>query len=104
MRFDQPVVCKNCLENIHEKYLSNSTCDPEKSVRLNYFQAASEYISELDCYDHDVDLKLRPFGGQIGNDNSSLNKYLKVSQILHLHAILHDAGGFTYEIYNQGPG
>ena len=96
MRFDQPVICRNCLENIHEKYLSIST--------FKLFPAASEYLSELDCFDHDIALKLRPYGGIIGIDNSSFDKYLKVSKVLRLHAILHDAGGFIYEIYNQGPG
>ena len=75
MRFDQPVVCRNCLENIHKKYLSISTCYPEKSVSLNYFLAASEYSNELDCFDHDIALKLRPYGGLIGIDNSSIDKY-----------------------------
>ena len=89
MYFDQPVVCRNCLENVHEKYLSISKCYPEKSVRLNYFLAASEYFSELDCFDQVIALKLRPYGGLIGIDNSSIDKYLKVSKILRLHAILH---------------
>ena len=79
MRFDQPVLCRNCLENIQDKYLSISTSYPEKSVRLNYFLAASEYFSELHCFDHDIALKLRPYGGLIGIDNSSLGKYLKAS-------------------------
>ena len=104
MRFDQPVLCRNCLENIHYNYLSISTSYPEKSVRLIYFLAASEYFSELDCFDHDIALKLRPYGGLIGIDNSSLDKYLKVSKILRLYAILNDAGGFIYDIYNEGPG
>ena len=104
MRFDQPVLYRHCLETIHDKYSSISTSYPEKSVRLNYFLAASEYFSEFDCFDHDIALKLRPHGGLIGISNSSLDKYLKVSKILRLHAILHDAGGFIYEIYNQGPG
>ena len=104
MRFDQPVLGRICLEKNHDKYLFISKSYPEKSVRLNYFLAASENFSELDCFDHDIALKLRPYGGLIGIDNSSLDKYLKVSKILRLHAILHDAGGFIYEIYNQGPG
>ena len=103
-RFDQPVFCRNCLENIHDKYLSISTSYSEKSVRFNYFLAASEHFSELDSFDHDTALQLRQYGGLIGIDNSSLDKYLEVSKILRLHAILHDAGGFIYEIYNQGPG
>ena len=104
MRFDQPVFSRNCLKNIHDKYISISTSYPEKSVRFNYFLAASEFFSELDSFDHDIALKLRSYGGLIGIDNSSLDKYLKVSKILRLHAILHDAGGFRYEMYNQGPG
>ena len=59
MRFDQSVNSRNCLQNIHEKYLSISAFYPEKSVRLNFFLAASEYFSELDCFDHDIALKLR---------------------------------------------
>ena len=78
MSFDQPVLCRNCLENIQDKYISISTSYPEKSVRFNYFLAASEYFSELDSFDHDIALKLRPYGGLIGIDNSSLDKYLKV--------------------------
>ena len=107
-RFDQPVNCRNSLQNINEKYLSITilSCPsyPEKSVRLSYFLAASEYFSELDCFDHDIALNLRPNGGLIGIDNSSLDKYLKVSKILRLHAFLHDAGGFIFGTYNQGPG
>ena len=104
MRFDQPVLCRKCLKNIHDKHLSISTSYSEKSVRFNYFLAASEYFNELDSFDHDFALKLRLYGGLIGIDNSSLDKYLKVSKILGLHANLHDAGGFIYEIYKQGPG
>ena len=46
-------------------------------------------------------LKLRPYGGIIGIDNSSVDKYLKISKVLRLHAILHDAGGFIYERYSS---
>ena len=100
MHFDQPVVCRDCLENIQEKHLSIFTCYlAEKSVRLNYFLAASVYFSELACFDHDIALKLRPYGGLTGN--SSLDKYQKVSKNVRLYAISHDAAGFIYEIYNQ---
>ena len=104
MRFDQPVVCRNCLENIREKYLSISKCYLKKSVRFNHFLAASEYFSDLDCFDHDIALKFRPCGGLIGIENSPLDKYLKYQKFLFLHAILHDSGGFIYEVYNQRPG
>ena len=74
MRFDHPVVCGNCLKNIHKRYLSISTSYPEKSVRLNFFLAASENFSELDCFDHETALKLRPYGGLIGIQNWFLDK------------------------------
>ena len=102
MLFDQAVVCRNCLENIHEKYLSVSTSYPEKSVRLNYFVAASEYLSQLDFFDHDIALKLRPYGCLTGINHSAFDKYLRIPKKLNLHAILHDAGGFLYGIYKRG--
>ena len=49
-------------------------------MRVNDFLRASEYFSELDCFDHHIALKLRPYGGLIGIENSSLDKYLKVSK------------------------
>ena len=42
--------------------------------------------------------KLKAYAGIIGIDNSSLDKYLKISKSLRLHAILDDAGGFIYKI------
>ena len=89
---------------MHENYLSVSSLYPNNSVRLNYFLATSAYFSEIERSDSDIALKLRPYGGIIGIDNSSVDKYLKILKVLRLHAILHDAGGFVYEIYNQGPG
>ena len=59
----------------------------KKSVRLNYFLAASVYFSELDSINHDIALFLRLYGGLIGIDNSSLDKYLKVPKSLRLCAI-----------------
>ena len=49
-------------------------------------------------------LKLRPYGGLIGIDNSSLDKYFKSYKILRLHAFLHDASGFVFEYSEKGPG
>ena len=51
---------------------------------------------------YDVAIKLRPYGGLIGIDDSSLDKYLKYSKILRLHAIFHDAAVFVDEVYNTG--
>ena len=55
--------------------------------------------NDLNC---DVAVKLEPYGGLTGIDDSSLDKYLKDSKILRLHAILLDAAGFVDEIYNTG--
>ena len=52
---------------------------------------------------YDVAIKLRAYGGLIGIDDSSFDKYSKDSKILRLHAILHDAAGFVDEVYNTGP-
>ena len=104
MRLEKPIVRRNCLKKIHKNYLSVSSIYPNNSVRLIYFLAASEYLSEIEVFDFDLALKLMPYGGIIGIDNSSVDKYRKISKILRLHAILHDASGFIYEIYNQGPG
>ena len=101
MRLEKPIVCRNCLNKIHENYLSVSSLYPNNSVRLNCFLATSAYFSEIEGFDFDIALKLRPYGGIIGIDNSSVDKYLKISKVLRLHAILHNAGGFIYEIYNQ---
>ena len=54
--------------------------------------------------DLDIAMKMRPYGGLIGIDNSSLDKYFKSYKILRLHAILHDASGFVFEYSEKGPG
>ena len=104
MRLEKPIVRRNCLNKIHENCLLVSSLYPNNSVRLNYFLATSAYFSEIEGFDFDIALKLRPYGGIIGIDNSSVDKYLKISKVLRLHAILHDAGGFIYERYKQRPG
>ena len=48
-------------------------------------------------------IKIRPYCGLIGIDNSSLDKYFKSYKILKLHAILHDASGFVFESNEKGP-
>ena len=104
MRLEKPNVCRNCLNKIHENCLSVSSLYPNNSVRLNYFLASRAYFTEIEGFDFEIALKLRPYGGIFGIDNSSEDKYPKISKVLRLHAILQDAGGFIYEIYNQGPG
>ena len=104
MYFDKRIVCRYGLKNIHEKYLLLATTYPNNSVRLNYFLAESEYFSQNENFDYDNALKLRPYGGLIGIDNSSLDSYLNNSKILRLHAISHDAGGLSQELYTEEPG
>ena len=104
MRLEKPIVYRNCLNKIHENCLSVSLIYPNNSVRLNYFLATSEYFSEIAWFGFDIALKLTPYGGIIGLGNSSLDKNSKLSKFLRLHAVLHDADGFIYETYNQGPG
>ena len=47
-----------------------------------------------DNINYDIFFKLRPYGGLIGIDKTSLDKYLKKSQCLQLRVILHDAAVF----------
>ena len=92
------------LKIIHEVYTSLKQTYPDNSNRRNYFLAAcSLFFVSSDNLNYDILIKLRPYGGLIGIDNSSLDKYLKNSKILRLHAILHDAAGFIHEFYQQGP-
>ena len=60
-------------------------------------------FNESTDFDYDIAMKLRPYGGLIRTDNSSMDR-LKDSKILRLHAILHDAAGYIQENYKQGPG
>ena len=93
------------LQIIYEIYLTVKKIYPENSDRRNYFLAACSlfFFSSKNDLNYDVAIKLRPYGGLIGIDDSSLDKYLKDSKILRLHAILHDAAGFVDEVYNTGP-
>ena len=93
------------LKIIHEIYTSLKQTHPDNSNRRNYFLAACFlfFFASPDNLNYDILIKLRPYGGLIGIDNSSLDKYLKNSKILRLHAILHDAAGFIHEFCQQGP-
>ena len=63
------------LKNIHEIYLEIKNNYPKYDEWSPYFLAACQYL------DPDIDLqatlKLRPYGGLIEIDNSSLDKYFK---------------------------
>ena len=89
------------LKNFYEIFDQIKLDNPEYSERFVYFLAACL------CLDPDINLeivlKLRPYGGLIGIDNSSLDKYLKSYKFLRLHAISHDASGFIAEHSQKGP-
>ena len=104
MHLEKPVLGSSDIIRIQEIYTEIKNKFPDKSVRLIYFVPACEYFSGLNNFDYEIALKLRPYGGIIGIDNSSWDKYLKRFKMLRLHAILHDAAGFTYEFYELGPG
>ena len=90
------------LKSIHELYLEVKKEYSGYSERYRYFLATCFYLDpDLDL---DIALKLRPYGGLIGIDNPTLDKYFKSYKILRLHAILHDASGFVFEHSEKGPG
>ena len=105
MKLGKCIVTSKGLEIIHEDFITWKKTYPEIANRRNYFLAACSlfFISTTNDITYDVAIKLRPYGGLIGIDNSSLDKYLNDSKILRMHAILHDAVGFVHEVYNTGP-
>ena len=92
----------NDLKKLQENYEEVSLYYKAMECRKKYFLAACQlFYPEID---YEIALKLRPYGGLIGIENSRLDNYLKVSKVLRLHAILHDAAGFIRGHYGQGPG
>ena len=89
------------LKTINEIYELIKTEYPEHSERFLYFLAT---CLQLDPdVNLEIALKLRPYGGIIGFDNSSLDTYLKSFKVLRLHAILHDASGIIAKYSQKGP-
>ena len=105
MKLEKRRVTSKDLENIHEIFITLKKTYPENTNRRNYFLAACSlfFFSTTNDINNDVAIKLRPYGGLIGIDISSLDKYLNDSKILRMHAILHDAAGYVREVYNSGP-
>ena len=62
------------LMNIHEIYEQIKVDCPDYSERFVYFLAACLYLDP--DINLEIVLKLRPYGGLIGIDNSSLDTYL----------------------------
>ena len=90
------------LKKLHEIYQDVRVEYPNYSCRFQYFLAGCRLIDS--DFDLDIALKLRPHGGLIGIDDSKLDKYLNHNKVLRLHAVLHDATGFMYELCRKGPG
>ena len=89
-------------KKIHEIYLEMRNNYPKYGEWFPYFLCACQFL-DLDI-DLEATLKLRPYGGLIGIDNSSLDNYFKSFKILRLHAILHYASGIIAEYSHKGPG
>ena len=70
------------LKIIHENNLFVREVYPEYSERYLCFLATCLHLDPI--IDLNIALKLRPFGGIIGIDNSSLDKYFKSFNILSL--------------------
>ena len=68
------------LKIIHEIFTSLKQIYPDNYNRRNQFLATSSlFFVSSDNLNYDIVIKLRPYGGLIGIDNSSLDKYLKDS-------------------------
>ena len=89
------------LKTVHEIYNLIKTDYPEHNEIFLYFLATRLHLDP--DVNLEIALKLRPYGGIIGIDNSSLDTYLKSFKKLRLHAILHDASGFIAEYSQKGP-
>ena len=55
-------------------------------------------------FDHDIAVELRPYGGIIGIESSSLDNYFNFFVILILHDLLHEAASFVHEFRENKPG
>ena len=74
MLFTKPVITTKDLEIIRETNLSLQNICPENSVRRNYFSASCSLFNESSDFDFDNAMNLRPYGGLIGIDNSSMDR------------------------------
>ena len=92
-----PTIATVDIKTIHEIYKLIKTDYTENNERFLYFSATCLHL------DPDVSLEialnLRPNGGIIGIDISSLDGHLKSFKVLRSHAIPHDASGCQ-----KGPG
>ena len=90
------------LKAIHKIYKELKKEHSQYGERFLYFLAKCQYLDpDLDM---DIAMKMRPYDGLSGIDNSFLDKYFKSYKIFRLHAILHDSSGFVFEYSEKGPG
>ena len=103
MKLQKSRIASIDLKIVHEIYTSLKQTYPDNSNRRNSFLAACSFFVSSDNLNYDILIKLRPYGVLIGNDNCFLDKYLKNSKFLRLHAVLHDAAGFIHDLHLEGP-
>lgn len=89
------------LTKIHQNFSRIQASQPYFSKRRSYFLATCQYFDPNISLE--VALKLRPYGGLIGIENSRLDGYLNGSKVLRLHAIIYDAAAFVWEFSKTGP-
>ena len=92
------------LEKTLQTFLVVSIVFSQQPKRSRYFLATCRYFSQPEIFYFGIALKLCANGGLSAIGNFSWEKYLNNSNILRLHAVLHDAGCFIQELYNVGTG
>ena len=63
------------LKDIHKIYKELKNDYTQYGERFLYFSATCQYMDP--DLDFDIAMKMKPYGGLIGIDSSSLDKYLK---------------------------
>ena len=105
MYCQSPIFNLSDLVKIQEIYENIVIEYPAISTRRRHILATCQYFSsECEEFDINIPLKLRPYCGLIGIDDSSLDSYLHDFKILRLHAVIPDAAGYMYENFQRGPG
>lgn len=90
------------LVNVFRFYSGLKLRFTKNTVRKNLFLSVCHCLDENISL-HEMDQKF-PFGGLIGYGDSYLDKFLKMSKVFRLHAILHDAAGAVCLQSGKGPG
>ena len=89
---------------IHEIFINLKKTYPENTNRQNYFLISLFFFSTTNNINYDVAIKLRPYGGLIGIDNSSLDKYLYDSENFYECMLFYTMPPvLSAKVYNTGP-